>query len=437
MRMDLCYKYYNSLVFLVIFITSFPIVYGLGNMDMDFTISTSSVQNLRSGDSEQLTGTVSNQNWGCGIACTWSTTQGESGSLPTISARDSYSFNFIVTAPSSGSSPTQIEITASCTAPGTFCGFSGSKSKFVSLFFSYCGDGNKDSGETCSNCQADAGCQSGYICQSGQCIQKCGNGVQDSGETCSSCPVDVKCQTGTRCEASQCVTYCGNYQKDAGETCSSCPTDVQCQSGYNCQSGQCVQEIRCGDGQCQASESCSSCPSDCGRCPPVCGDGVCEGAESCSSCSKDCGKCAPICGNGQCESSETCSSCSSDCGVCPKTSTPQTTPNEATSDKSIQQQGIQKDSTSLATTQEATKQSNQPTTTLTNLDNNKKSIIAILSIVVLGAIAWIAYKIISKRKTQNKNHHEGKEKHKLKHCTKCGSKLNTDDAYCEKCGKKL
>lgn len=40
----------------------------------------------------------------------------------------------------------------------------------------YCGDDYCDSGETCSSCENDCGCSSGYICSGGSCIRTSGGG---------------------------------------------------------------------------------------------------------------------------------------------------------------------------------------------------------------------------------------------------------------------
>lgn len=147
----------------------------------------------------------------------------------------------------------------------------------------------------------------------------CGDGNCDSGETCSSCPGD--------CGACQPTTYCGDHFCNGGETCYSCPGD--------CGTCPVTPSTYCGDGNCDSDETCSSCPGDCGSCPTsaYCGDGKCDSSESCSSCPGDCGTCLVTkkadgkscssgseCTSGRCQSGiccpsgKTCCKFNSDCG---------------------------------------------------------------------------------------------------------------------------
>lgn len=103
----------------------------------------------------------------------------------------------------------------------------------------------------------------------GIAIPVCGDGQCQSGETCSQCAKD--------CGA--CAPVCGDGQCNNGETCGSCAKDC----------GACPPV--CGDGKCEAGETCSACEKDCGACPPSCGDGACNGDEKCTTCAKDCGAC--------------------------------------------------------------------------------------------------------------------------------------------------
>lgn len=47
---------------------------------------------------------------------------------------------------------------------------SSSYNQLLGFFFSFCGDGTCNSGETCSGCVADCTCSSGYTCTSGTCV---------------------------------------------------------------------------------------------------------------------------------------------------------------------------------------------------------------------------------------------------------------------------
>jgi hypothetical protein len=155
-----------------------------------------------------------------------------------------------------------------------------------------CGDAACDTnaGETCSSCPADCGCQTGWSCQSGQCVQSpppCGNGSCEVnlGESCATCPADCGCQAGWSCQNGQCVQpppHCGNGSCEAnlGETCATCPADCGCQAGWSCQNGQCVQPPpHCGNGPCEANlgETCATCPADCGcQAGWSCQNGLCN-----------------------------------------------------------------------------------------------------------------------------------------------------------------
>jgi hypothetical protein len=105
----------------------------------------------------------------------------------------------------------------------------------------------------------------------------CGNGECESGESCSSCSPDCGSCSCTNCNnppppPPHSGPVCGNGECESGESCSSCSPD-------------------CG------SCTCTNCnpPTN-----PVCGDGICNGAETCSSCSPDCGSCPVVkkCGDG-------------------------------------------------------------------------------------------------------------------------------------------
>ncbi|MFH1586876.1 MAG: DUF2341 domain-containing protein [Candidatus Diapherotrites archaeon] len=102
----------------------------------------------------------------------------------------------------------------------------------------------------------------------------CGNGNCETGESCSSCPND-----------------CGS--------CSACDNDGICESGEN--STNCPNDcpICDNDGVCESGENITNCPNDCGG--TSCGDGSCNGLEICGTsdvspeCQTDCGVCNNRC----------------------------------------------------------------------------------------------------------------------------------------------
>jgi hypothetical protein len=79
----------------------------------------------------------------------------------------------------------------------------------------FCGDGNCDAGETCSNCQTDCGV----------CAVECNDGIDNDGDENTDYPADSGCSSSSDSD-----------------------------------------ESNCGDGACEGGESCSSCSSDCGDC---------------------------------------------------------------------------------------------------------------------------------------------------------------------------
>lgn len=91
-----------------------------------------------------------------------------------------------------------------------------------------------------------------YGCQDGACILPvCGNGNCETGESCSTCPAD--------CAAVNCGgEYCGDgyCYTDHWEYCTNCPEDC---------TADCYKVV-CGDGACAGNETCSTCPGDCGAC---------------------------------------------------------------------------------------------------------------------------------------------------------------------------
>lgn len=71
-----------------------------------------------------------------------------------------------------------------------------------------CGNNTCETGENCSTCVADCGCNTsaGYYCSSGTCINHFGNGVCESSlsETCLNTP-DCACSSGLTCISGSCL----------------------------------------------------------------------------------------------------------------------------------------------------------------------------------------------------------------------------------------
>lgn len=259
------------LLFLILFLISLIIkpVSAPGDMDVTLTVSPSSVTVQGVGNCQSVTGTISNDNWLCEIHCNWQTSQGYSGSVNNIPAGSSSSFNTNVCA--QGSSPTSVSITTYCDAPGIFCGFSGSDSDSVLIYFNYCGDGTCNGNEDCSSCSIDCGCYGQQICvpsrqgsnSKGCYTIQCGDGYKDSGETSQTCCQDAGCPSNKQCVNNACKTDEGGY----------------CSSAYECVGNYCVhskcssQPYLANDGYCDSSvgENCGNSPSDCG-----CSSGYCK-----------------------------------------------------------------------------------------------------------------------------------------------------------------
>ena len=202
---------------------------------------------------------------------------------------------------------------------------------------SYCVEEVADFG--CGNCGP-----SGPVCGNGQC---------ESGESCTSCPNDCgPCQGSGDCCQPQDGPGCGNAtvqncvcSKDS--FCCENQWDQICVNEvgeFGC--GSCSEGPGCGNGQCDADENCQICPEDCGFCG---GDGDCCQANGTPGCSDpaiqscvcaddafccdtewdnicaeevenfecgDCGGGGAECADGQCDGGENCETCPEDCGPC-------------------------------------------------------------------------------------------------------------------------
>jgi hypothetical protein len=203
----------------------------------------------------------------------------------------------------------------------------------------YCGNGLCDIAETCETCPADCGCNGhaclrgaccvpsctgktcgddgcggscapgcnkGFLCDGGQCVDmpSCGNGSCEPTlkEDCSSCPFDCVCSTGRRCLASTC---CDPAATCTGKQCGSdgCGgTCGPCGPGASCLDGRCKGDVFCGNGACEPGETCSNCPADCG----------CAAGQTCTV-SGSC--CTPQCSGKDCGSDGCGGACPSTCGA--------------------------------------------------------------------------------------------------------------------------
>ena len=160
----------------------------------------------------------------------------------------------------------------------------------------FCGDNYCDTTETCTNCFADCGCNTGYICtEQNTCLKK----------------ESVSCVNSSECLGGFCVnnicrnqsTFCGDTYCDSGETCNNCIADCGCKNDFTCTSqnvclkaegafcnkisdcaiGSCVHNVCrntttfCGDNFCDSGETCSTCQADCGcNSGNICSDGACK-----------------------------------------------------------------------------------------------------------------------------------------------------------------
>ncbi len=196
-----------------------------------------------------------------------------------------------------------------------------------------CGNGAKESGETCdsdkvdcatlgnyesgteASCKADCSGYDTYSCTPATTNPVCGNGTKESGEICdsdsvdcatlgnytsgtnASCKADCSGYDASSCTPATTNPVCGNGTKETGEVCDS--DSVDCATLGNYTSGT---NASCKS-DCSGYDASSCTPATTN---PVCGNGTKETGEVCDSDSVDCS----TLGN---YTSGTNASCASDC----------------------------------------------------------------------------------------------------------------------------
>ena len=141
---------------------------------------------------------------------------------------------------------------------------------------SYCGDGTCDFsvGETCTTCLADCGCDSGYACTDGFCVQ----GVATPGCVDTDTGFDIYNAGTANSYSDSCVTTINLKEVScnsvvitdnviqAGSYGGIYATTISCADyGKVCNFGACADSYSCGNEICDSSigENCDNCPEDC------------------------------------------------------------------------------------------------------------------------------------------------------------------------------
>ncbi|MEI8254254.1 MAG: DVUA0089 family protein [Deltaproteobacteria bacterium] len=227
-----------------------------------------------------------------------------------------------------------------------------------------CGDGLRDTGETCDdgNVTAGDGCSATCILEAGftctgtpsVCATTCGDGVAagtegcDDGNTTASdgCSATCVIEPGWACTGapSICTGNCGDGIRSGAETCDDgnatagdgCSTACAVETGYHCTGSPSVCTTLCGDGVGGGTEACddgntaagdgcsATCTTEAGytctgapsTCTGTCGDGIRVGAEACDDGNTTAGDgCSATC---TAEAGYTCtgtpSACATSCG---------------------------------------------------------------------------------------------------------------------------
>ena len=156
----------------------------------------------------------------------------------------------------------------------------------------WCGNGLRESGETCddgNNVQGD-GCdvacrvEGGWSCEDdiggrSVCKSTCGDGVVDAGEDCDDQNFDNRDDCSNTCQAASCQDgllhdHGAGTETDVdcgGDSCGPCGLGQGCEDDLDCGDGHCVEgtcllDSGCGNGLCDDNETLISCPFDCRDC---------------------------------------------------------------------------------------------------------------------------------------------------------------------------
>ena len=199
-----------------------------------------------------------------------------------------------------------------------------------------CGDGILEAGEECEDGNKDSGDGCSETCTDEDEQVECGNNIIEFPEECD----DGNTNNNDYCSSTCLIEYCGDATCQSNEDAVNCAGDCQPDCGNDiCEpptenSSNCAQDCpaSCGNNVCESTESMNDCPSDC--IIPVCDNAACEPGENALNCDSDCN---PECGNYICEppeNSSTCTDCLENCGdsectsnenavICPEDCDPQ------------------------------------------------------------------------------------------------------------------
>ena len=174
--------------------------------------------------------------------------------------------------------------------------------------------------ETCGECEAEAQCQSCFLCAN--CTVIC----EDCGEVCADCDDGfcLECNTCSSCNGDTACPECR-------ESCASCSAKNQCQECWRCEDctdicESCLEICKeCSDGWCDNCNLCGDCNGDtvcpdCGNTCLECGNiDQCLECYLCADCTVLCDACGQICeecAEGWCNNCGSCSDCAEN-SICP------------------------------------------------------------------------------------------------------------------------
>lgn len=263
-------------------------------------ITISSPPHFYEGETKTIQAIIVNNNKRCDYSsCSWQA-EGRSGSTGFIShGGGTETVSFQVTAPRGPPGYFDISISAVCYIPRSiYCWWDDELSDSAIAFYSYCGDNDCDSSESCSTCPSD-------------CESCCGNGKIDPGEGCDgsnkkSCKdlgYDYGETSCSRCtlitsNCKRCNNECSAGQKVCvGDGYKTCQTDSNgCRKWSSVKS--CGIDKACFNGQCipiTTNENCGAIGNRCAYneecinnvCKPKCGNDRIDSGENCANCPQD------------------------------------------------------------------------------------------------------------------------------------------------------